>query len=96
MNIHDRIEQLEATKFQKAVWHATLDIPKGETVTYAQIAVAIGKPKAVRAVGSALNRNPLAPDVPCHRVIRTDGTLGGFATGTKKKQLLLRAEGVSC
>jgi O-6-methylguanine DNA methyltransferase len=68
-------------------------IPKGKTMTYAQVAAAIGNPKAVRAVGNALNKNPFAPDVPCHRVIRSDGSIGGFASGTAKKVALLRREG---
>ena len=62
-------------------------------MTYAQVAVAIGKPKAVRAVGNALNRNPFAPAVPCHRVVRSDGTIGGFASGAAMKRRLLRKEG---
>lgn len=95
MNIHSRIDQLQATDFQKSVWHFTASIPKGKTVTYAQVAVGIGKPKAVRAVGNALNRNPLAPDVPCHRVIASNGKLGGFATGAQKKLKLLKAEGIN-
>lgn len=68
-------------------------IPKGKTMTYAQVAAAIGNPKAVRAVGNALNKNPFAPQVPCHRVIRSDGSIGGFASGSKKKRALLRSEG---
>ncbi len=92
-NIHQRIDQLRATKFQKSVWHFTAIIPQGKTATYAQVAIAIGHPKAVRAVGNALNRNPLAPEVPCHRVIRSGGAVGGFASGIKKKLQLLRSEG---
>lgn len=63
-------------------------------MTYAQVAAAIGNPRAVRAVGNALNKNPYAPEVPCHRVIRSDGTIGGFASGSSKKEELLRSEGV--
>lgn len=63
-------------------------------MTYAEVAQAIGKPRAARAVGNALNKNPFAPRVPCHRVIRSDGTLGGFASGTAAKRALLRREGV--
>jgi AraC family transcriptional regulator of adaptative response/methylated-DNA-[protein]-cysteine methyltransferase len=81
------------TPFQRAVYRVVARIPKGETRTYAQVASAIGRPKAVRAVGNALNRNPFAPLVPCHRVIRSDGSVGGFASGPRKKKALLRREG---
>jgi len=87
------IAAADLTDFERAVYRATLAIPKGETRTYAQIAAAIGRPRAVRAVGNALNRNPFAPDVPCHRVVRSDGSVGGFASGTAKKKRLLRGEG---
>jgi len=82
------------TVFQKAVWEAVRKIPKGKITTYAIIAELIGRPKAVRAVGNALNKNPYAPKVPCHRVIRSDGSLGGFAGGAKKKKEMLIKEGV--
>lgn len=81
------------TAFDRAVWAAALEIPFGETRSYAWVARRIGRPKAMRAVGNSLNRNPLAPFVPCHRVIASDGTLGGFAGGLKKKRLLLKQEG---
>ena len=81
------------TPFQRAVYRVVAHIPKGSTMTYAQVASAIGRPKAVRAVGNALNRNPFAPQVPCHRVIRSDGSLGGFASGPRKKKALLKREG---
>lgn len=82
------------TKFQRDVLLACAKIPKGQTRTYAQLAAAIGKPKAARAVGSALAINPLAPLIPCHRVIRSDGKLGGYsgAGGQSKKRLLLGLE----
>ena len=85
---------MSATIFQKAVWEATRKIPKGKVTTYAAIAKLIGRPKAVRAVGNALNKNPYAPKVPCHRVVKSDGGLGGFAGGAKKKKMLLEKEGV--
>lgn len=66
---------------------------QGETRSYAWVAREIGKPKAARAVGSALNRNPFAPEVPCHRVIRSDGSIGGFAQGTEQKREMLKREG---
>src|SRR3989304_10589092 len=87
------IARADLTAFQKAVYRATAKIPKGQTRTYAQIAEAIGRPRAVRAVGNALNKNPFAPDVPCHRVVRKNGSLGGFAGGTAKKESLLKREG---
>ena len=81
------------TKFQEAVWQACAKIPKGKVSTYAEIANAIGKPTAVRAVGNALNVNPHSPKVPCHRVIRSNGSVGGFAHGTKKKIEMLKKDG---
>lgn len=88
-----KIARAELTAFQKAVYRATAAIPRGQTRTYAQIAARIGSPHAVRAVGNALHRNPFAPAVPCHRVVRSDGTLGGFALGAATKKRLLRREG---
>lgn len=83
------------TDFQKQVWHALLAIPFGETRSYAQIAAAIGRPAAVRAVGAANGRNPISIVAPCHRVIGTNGTLTGFAGGLEAKRFLLRLEGVA-
>lgn len=80
------------TPFQQAVWRALLQIPYGETRTYAQIAEAVGRPKAVRAVGSANNRNPILFIVPCHRVIGANGNLVGYAYGVEMKRELLRLE----
>ena len=91
--ILSNIARADLTAFQKAVYRATAEIPKGQTRTYSQIAAAIGRPHAVRAVGNALNRNPFAPDVPCHRVVRSDGSIGGFAGGPRKKKALLQREG---
>ncbi|HLC68807.1 MAG TPA: MGMT family protein [Candidatus Bilamarchaeaceae archaeon] len=83
---------LMGTAFQRAVWKACAKIPKGKVASYADIARAVGRPKAVRAVGNALNANPRAPEVPCHRVIRSDGRIGGYAHGTRKKMALLLKE----
>ena len=69
-------------------------IPRGKVSTYSIVAKAIGRPKACRAVGNALNKNT-NPDVPCHRVVRSDGAVGGFVRGTKNKILILEAEGLS-
>jgi methylated-DNA-[protein]-cysteine S-methyltransferase len=80
------------TPFQSAVWAALSKIPYGATRTYAQQAVAIGRPKAVRAVGAANGRNPISIIVPCHRVIGADGSLTGFGGGLPRKQMLLELE----
>lgn len=82
----------EGTDFQKSVWKALCEIPYGETRTYKEIAVSIGKPKAYRAVGLANNRNPIAIIVPCHRVIGADGKLTGYASGLDVKEFLLKLE----
>ncbi|MFN0046762.1 MAG: bifunctional DNA-binding transcriptional regulator/O6-methylguanine-DNA methyltransferase Ada [Sphingorhabdus sp.] len=83
---------IAGTVFQQAVWKELQRIPPGETRTYAEIAAAVGKPKAVRAAGSANGANNVAVLIPCHRVIRTDGTLGGYAYGLERKEKLLQAE----
>lgn len=84
--------EMNGTPFQQEVWDALLTIPYGETRTYKQIAEQIGRPKAVRAVGQALNRNPLPILFPCHRVIGSGGKLVGFAGGLAEKQRLLEFE----
>ena len=83
------------TAFQEAVWRELRKIPAGETRSYADIAAAIGAPKAVRAVGSANGDNHVCVLIPCHRVIRSDGTLGGYGGGIERKKKLLEAEGHS-
>lgn len=85
---------LKGSPFQLEVWEALKAIPEGETRTYGEIAEAIGRPRASRAVGTAIGANPVSYLVPCHRVIRSDGGLGGYRWGTKIKHMLLRAEGV--
>ena len=82
------------TPFQKAVWSALQDIPPGETRTYAQVAAAAARPGAARAAGAANGAHRIAVLVPCHRVIRSDGGLGGYAYGLERKRRLLEAEGV--
>jgi len=84
---------VRGTAFQEAVWKELRKIPLGETRSYADIAAAVGQPQAVRAVGTANGSNPVAVLVPCHRVIRSDGTLGGYAGGLDRKRKLLAAEG---
>jgi AraC family transcriptional regulator of adaptative response/methylated-DNA-[protein]-cysteine methyltransferase len=81
------------TAFQEAVWRELRKIPAGETRSYAEIAAAIGHPKAVRAVGTANGDNHVAVLIPCHRVIRSDGSLGGYGGGLDRKKILLAAEG---
>ena len=80
------------TLFQQKVYSFVRTIPKGETVTYKEVAVAIGYPRAYRAVGSALNRNPYIGQVPCHRVIKSNGQVGKYVLGVKKKLELLHKE----
>ena len=82
------------TAFQQAVWQALLAIPPGSTTSYGRLSAAIGKPAAVRAVGSAVGRNPVGIIVPCHRVLGTDGSLTGYAGGLHRKAALLELEGV--
>ncbi len=82
------------TDFQKQVWAALLAIPFGETRSYAEIARAIGRPTATRAVGAANGRNPISIVAPCHRVIGANGKLTGFAGGLEAKEYLLRHEGL--
>jgi methylated-DNA-[protein]-cysteine S-methyltransferase len=84
--------EFAGTPFQKRVWTELLNIPFGQTRTYAEIAAAIGKPRAFRAVGAANGRNPISIIAPCHRVIGRDGSLTGFAGGLKAKECLLRIE----
>ncbi|HVJ94578.1 MAG TPA: methylated-DNA--[protein]-cysteine S-methyltransferase, partial [Labilithrix sp.] len=80
------------TPFQRDVWRALLSVPYGRTTTYSAIARSIGRPLAVRAVGAANGRNPLAIVVPCHRVIGNDGSLTGYAGGLDNKRFLLELE----
>lgn len=82
------------TLFQKKVLLETLKIPRGKTLSYRSLAKRIGSPFSMRAVGQALKINPYAPHVPCHRVIASDGTLGGYSAGLRKKKSLLKKEGV--
>jgi AraC family transcriptional regulator of adaptative response/methylated-DNA-[protein]-cysteine methyltransferase len=84
---------VRGTAFQEAVWQELRRIPPGETRSYAQIAAAVGKPAAVRAAGSANGANNVAVLIPCHRVIRSDGSLGGYAYGLEIKKALLEREG---
>ena len=88
---------LKGTKFLVKVWTYLKKIPCGSVRTYSQVAKGIGKPLAVRAVANAIGKNPFAPKIPCHRVIRSDGSLGGYSGkgGIKTKKLLLKREGIT-
>jgi len=90
-----RVDWRGVPAFDRAVLGATQEIACGQTRTYAQVAERIGRPKAVRAVGSALGRNRVPLLVPCHRVVRSDGTVGDFAFGSTAKRVLLESEGVA-
>ena len=86
----------KSTKFQNDVWEAIDKIPFGETRTYKELASSIGHPKAYRAVANACGKNPNPVSTPCHRVISSDGTIGGYSGkgGIKKKKALLKKEGI--
>ena len=83
---------IEGTEFQKKVWEALREIPYGETRTYKWLAEKIGNPHAFRAVGNALGKNPIPIIFPCHRVIETDGAIGGYSSGIEMKRRLLEIE----
>ena len=91
------MKPLLGTKFQLKVWKFLISIPKGSVKTYKQVAIAIKRPKSARAVANACAKNPYAPKIPCHRVIRSDGGLGGYSGkgGVRQKLKLLRSEKVS-
>ena len=88
---------MKGTKFQLKVWKYLKTIPKGKVKTYKQVAIGIKSPKSARAVANACAKNPYAPKIPCHRVIRSDGSLGGYSGkgGIKTKRFLLKKEGVT-
>jgi methylated-DNA-[protein]-cysteine S-methyltransferase len=81
-------------KFNERCYEVLKKVPKGKVTTYAELAKAIGSPRAARAVGNAMNKNPYAPKVPCHRVVGSNGKMVGFASGIDKKIKLLKKEGV--
>jgi methylated-DNA-[protein]-cysteine S-methyltransferase len=93
VDFSDKPDFSGATDFQRAVWQAARLIPYGVTQSYRWVAEQIGRPEAARAVGNALGKNPVPIIVPCHRVIASDGGLGGFTGGMSVKKLLLRLEG---
>ena len=83
------------TKFQKLVWNEIAKIPKGKILTYEQLALKINRPLSTRAVANACGKNPYVPEIPCHRVVRKDGTLGGYSAkgGINRKKKMLENEG---
>ena len=89
--------QMNGTKFQVKVWKYLQTIPKGQVKTYKQVAIGINRPKSARAVANACGKNPYAPKIPCHRVIRSDGSIGGVSApgGINAKKNLLKKEGFS-
>ena len=97
MNLSQKIDNYPATLFQKKVWHEMLKIPRGSVISYKELAQNIGKPKAYRAVANACGKNPFPIDVPCHRVIASNGNIGGFSMrgGIMKKKQLLLSEGIN-
>lgn len=88
--------RLHGTEFQQEIWQLLLDIPFGQTVTYAQLGKRLGRPFSAQAVGGAVGKNPVSILVPCHRVIGADGSLTGYAGGIERKRWLLAHEGAGC
>ena len=95
VNFKSLLDLRTGTIFQRKVWDKISEIPYGELRTYRWIASEIGNINAVRAVGNAVGKNPVPPIIPCHRVIRTDGKLGGFSSGISLKKWLLKLENIS-
>ena len=89
--------KLKGTKFQLKIWNFLKKIPKGSVKPYSQVASAIGKPRAIRAVANAIGKNPYPIKIPCHRVIKSNGSLGGYSAkgGIKMKRKLLKKEGIT-
>ena len=89
-------KDFKGTKFQKKVWNYLKTIKKGSVKSYKEVAIGINRPKSARAVANAVGKNPFAPKIPCHRVIRSDGSLGGYSGkgGLKTKRKLLKKEGI--
>ncbi len=92
-HVADIVLDLRGTEFQKSVWQVLLDIQKGQVKTYGDVANDIGKPKAARAVGSAVGSNPVSLIVPCHRVVQQSGDIGNFGWGVDLKRRILLEEG---
>ena len=95
VHVNGHVRFARGTAFQRAVWQALLDIPRGATMTYAEVAARVGRPGAARAVGQAVGHNPVPLLIPCHRVVGSNGGLGGFGGGLPMKRTLLHQEGVA-
>ena len=91
-HFRQEIKFLTGTEFEQDVWYGLMDIPFGETRTYKWIAEKVGRPAAVRAVGRALSKNPIPIVIPCHRIIESDGSIGGYSSGVDRKRRLLDME----
>jgi len=87
-------KQYNSTEFENKVWQILKRVPRGRVITYQALAQAIGCLQSARAVGNALHKNPWAPKVPCHRVVKSNGQIGGYRSGIRKKTALLKSEGV--
>ncbi|ADQ03893.1 methylated-DNA/protein-cysteine methyltransferase [Caldicellulosiruptor owensensis OL] len=87
--------QLQGTEFQKRVWNELIKVPFGSVISYRELAKKVGKPQGARAVGNAVGKNPAVIIVPCHRVVKSDGTLGGYSAGIHKKMWLLEHEKIT-
>lgn len=87
--------RLTGTEFQMQVWRALAEVPRGQVISYAMLAHRIGRPAALRAVGTAVGQNPVSWAIPCHRVTRTDGSIGGYHWGAAVKRAILTREGAS-
>lgn len=95
VKVNGQVKLVGGTAFQRSVWQGLLQIPRGSTISYAELARRVGRPGAARAVGQALGSNPVPILLPCHRVVAADGTLGGFGGGLPMKKTLLMQEGVA-
>ena len=93
-SLRQKIKELPVSEFHKSCYLNLIKIPSGKVITYQGLAKLVGT-KAYRAVGTAMAKNPLAPEVPCHRVIRSDGKIGNYAFGKDKKIKMLKKEGIS-
>ncbi len=95
VKVNGRVKFVAGTPFQRSVWQALLKIPHGAMISYGELARRVGRPGAARAGGQAVGSNPVPILIPCHRVVASDGTLGGFGGGLPMKRALLRQEGVA-
>jgi len=94
VNFSVPLDPVRGTSFERKVWDQLTAIPYGQTRSYSQIAAAVGKPRAARAVGNANGKNSIPIIIPCHRVVKADGALGGYSSGIQIKKALLELEGV--